>query len=78
MNADDDLLDQIDEELELDLTDDVLGRALPAPYGGDARGVEADEEPLDRRVYMKELFRLQRELVKLQDSVVKDQNRDSQ
>ena len=64
MNADDDLLDQIDEELELDLTDDVLGRALPPPATG------LHEEPLDRRVYMKELFRLQRELVKLQDWVV--------
>jgi polyphosphate kinase 2 len=44
----------LDEELELDLGDE------PSARGGD----------LDRRVYMEELFRLQGELVKLQDWVV--------
>jgi hypothetical protein len=31
MNLDDDVLDQIDEELELDLTDEWLASALTAP-----------------------------------------------
>jgi polyphosphate kinase len=71
MKLDDDVLDQIDEELELDLTDDWLSGALAAP----AEHTHPGDRPLERRVYMKELFRLQRELVKLQDSVVKDKRK---
>jgi polyphosphate kinase 2 len=48
------LLDALDEEMELDLGDE------PPAHG----------EALDRRVYLEELFRLQGELVKLQDWVV--------
>jgi hypothetical protein len=55
------MLDSFDEELELEIDDDRLARLLN----------EASEHPepgtLDRRVYFKELFRLQGELVKLQD-----------
>ena len=57
------MLDSFDEELELEIDDDRLARLLD----------EASEHPepgtLDRRVYFKELFRLQGELVRLQDWV---------
>src|SRR3954453_11582728 len=57
------MLDSFDEELELEIDDDRLGRLLN----------EASEHPepgtLDRRIYFKELFRMQGELVKLQDWV---------
>jgi polyphosphate kinase len=59
-----DLLDRIDEELELDLPDDWLNEALGEPTSG--------APALARNVYLRELFRLQGELVKLQDWVVKD------
>jgi polyphosphate kinase len=57
------LLDWIDEELELDLPDDWMDAALGHPPIDDG---------LPRNVYLRELFRLQGELVKLQDWVVKD------
>jgi polyphosphate kinase len=76
MNLDDDVLDQIDEELELDLTDDWLSGALAAPaVAAGTHPPALGDRPLERGVYMKELFRLQRELVKLQDSVVKDKRK---
>ena len=57
------MLDSFDEELELEIDDDRLARLLN----------EASEHPepgtLDRRIYFKELFRMQGELVKLQDWV---------
>jgi polyphosphate kinase 2 (PPK2 family) len=59
-----DLEDGYDEELELDLEDrhvDKLALALEGP----ARRPDRDA----RRSYFRELFRLQRELVKLQDWV---------
>jgi polyphosphate kinase 2 len=66
---DDDILDQVDEELELDLADDWLadahGAAPPATGGAQLRRV----------VYLRELFRLQGELIKLQDSVMKDKRK---
>ena len=55
--------DSFDEELEMELDDDRLDRLLDAADSG------ADTLGLDRRVYFKELFRLQHELVKLQDWV---------
>ena len=57
-----DLLDSLDEELELEIEDrtGVLG-ALPEGAGG---AVESHDQ---RVAYFKELFRLQAELVKLQD-----------
>ncbi len=58
------LADDIDEEFEMELDDDRLGRLLS----------EAEEhEPghgMDRKVYFRELLRLQGELIKLQDWVV--------
>jgi polyphosphate kinase 2 len=59
-----DLVDSFDEELEMEIDDDRLNRLIaefadrPQPQG------------IDRSVYFKELFRLQGELVKLQDWVV--------
>ena len=57
------MLDSFDEELELQIDDDRLD-ALTNEFAG-----HAPQETLDRRVYFKELFRLQDELVKLQDWV---------
>jgi polyphosphate kinase len=60
----DEMLDSFDEELELEIDDDRLVKLL----------AEMSEHPeratVDRRVYFKELFRLQGELVKLQDWVL--------
>ena len=58
-----DLRDSLDEELELELDDSRLDqfRDLKEPH--------QDHDELDRHVYFKELFRLQGELVKLQDWV---------
>ena len=63
------LLDSFDEELEMEFDDERLS-TLISEIG------EASESPLDERnelkrgLYFKELFRLQGELVKLQDWVV--------
>jgi polyphosphate kinase 2 len=56
----DDVIDSYDEELELEVDD----RILDGPSG------QSDEARESRRVYFRELFRLQGELVKLQDWVV--------
>jgi polyphosphate kinase 2 len=59
-----DLVDSFDEELEMEIDDDRLDKLIaefadrPDPLG------------LDRSFYFKELFRLQGELVKLQDWVI--------
>ena len=58
------LTDSFDEELEMELDDDRLAHLLD----GDAE--HPFDEGLNRHLYFKELFRLQRELVKLQDWVV--------
>lgn len=60
-----DRIDSFDEELEMELDDDRLDELLLAvpPQG------EQSEHAMDRRLYFKELFRLQGELVKLQDWV---------
>ena len=60
-----DLLDSYDEELEMEIEDRVL-------VGPDGMPVEFDSpsEKEARRRYFRELFRLQAELVKLQDWVV--------
>jgi polyphosphate kinase 2 len=57
----DDLQDSYDEELELEIED-----RHPLSAGGKAPSVEPDE----RHHYFRELFRLQGELIKLQDWVV--------
>ncbi len=54
-----DFIDSWDEELEMEMDDDRLGSS---------RGVEGGST-LPRRTYFRELFRLQGELVKLQDWV---------
>lgn len=56
----DEILDSFDEELELQFDDDHLD-ALASDEE------RADRDSLDRRVYFRELFRLQHELVRLQD-----------
>jgi polyphosphate kinase len=58
-----DLADNLDEEYEMELDDDRLDKLLSET--ADHRS----DEGMDRRVYFKELFRLQGELVKLQDWV---------
>ena len=59
----DEMADSFDEELEMEIDDDRLDQLL-----ADA-AEHPEQETLDRRVYFKELFRLQGELVKLQDWV---------
>ena len=53
------MLDSFDEELELEIDDDRLD-ALTNEFSG-----HSAKETVDRRLYFKELFRLQGELVKL-------------
>ena len=61
------LTDSFDEELEMELDDDRLAHLLD----GLSDHPDAPRPPtVDRHLYFKELFRLQRELVKLQDWVV--------
>ncbi|MBP6903388.1 MAG: polyphosphate kinase 2 [Burkholderiaceae bacterium] len=65
----DELLDGYDEELELELEDrnlDALADALP---GADPSAAAGDTRRAERHQYFRELFRLQAELVKLQDWV---------
>ena len=61
---DEEMADSFDEELEMELDDERLETLL------DVYNENPDRPMLDRTVYFKELFRLQRELVKLQDWVV--------
>jgi polyphosphate kinase len=58
------IADSFDEELEMEIDDERLARLL------DERSEQPEQETVDRHFYFKELFRLQRELVKLQDWVV--------
>ena len=61
-----DLMDSYDEELEMELDDDRLDElllAVPEP-------ASTLDGSMDRRLYFRELFRLQGELVKLQDWVI--------
>jgi polyphosphate kinase 2 len=59
------LEDGYDEEFELELEDRNIDRLF-----GDAVSARSEAERIDRRRYFRELFRLQAELVKLQDWVV--------
>lgn len=63
------LLDSFDEEFELELEDHQLGEEL------DAIITDTRAQSIDRSFYFKELFRLQRELVKLQDWVVAEKQK---
>ncbi len=58
-----DMIDSFDEELEMELDDDRLSAMLEPTQDYQS------PESMDRRLYFRELFRLQRELVKLQDWV---------
>ena len=58
------IADSFDEELEMEIDDDRLAKLL------DGLAERPEPESVDRHFYFKELFRLQRELVKLQDWVV--------
>jgi polyphosphate kinase 2 (PPK2 family) len=60
----DEMLDTFDEELEMEIDDDRLTQAL------DQIVESPDQDTVDRSFYFKELLRLQRELIKLQDWVV--------
>jgi polyphosphate kinase len=60
----DEIIDGIDEELEMELDD----RRLAELVGETSKGSGSSD--VDRPLYFKELFRLQGELVKLQDWVV--------
>src|SRR5499427_7358328 len=60
----DEMADSFDEELEMEIDDDRLDQLL-----ADA-AEHPEQETLDRRIYFKELFRLQGELVRLQDWVL--------
>jgi polyphosphate kinase 2 len=58
------LLDSLDEEAELELEDTTLSLEVARIYK------ERHPEQIERRVYFRELLRLQAELIKLQDWVV--------
>ena len=64
--AHDDLIDSYDEELEMEIDDDMLDELLM----DSTPGSETDSRHAERRLYFRELLRLQGELVKLQDWVV--------
>src|SRR5215469_14756743 len=61
----DELIDAVDEELELEIDDSRLAGLLEQHPGA-----KPAHPSLDRHAYFKELLRLQKELVKLQDWVV--------
>ena len=65
-----DMIDGYDEELEMELEDRTVD-AIAASAGGAASRPDRDE----RRRYFQELFRLQTELVKLQDWVVQTRHK---
>jgi len=58
------MVDSFDEELELEIDDDRLAKLLSK------MSEHPERETIDRRFYFKEHFRLQGELVKLQDWVL--------
>ena len=60
-----DLIDSYDEELEMELEDRSIDE-----LAGDGKAGRSEQDREDRRQYFRELFRLQGELVKLQDWVI--------
>ena len=60
----DEITDSFDEELEQEMEDDRLEALLKES------GYEPTHPAMDRKVYFRELFRLQHELVRLQDWIV--------
>jgi len=69
----DDLIDSYDEELEMEIDDRSFGDDTASAMGLGGDSAEAQRE--SRRHYFRELFRLQGELVKLQDWVVNSQHK---
>jgi polyphosphate kinase len=63
------LADSYDEELELEIEDRTIEQLASGVYESDGGSI-ADQDKAERRLYFRELFRLQAELVKLQDWVV--------
>ena len=63
------MVDSFDQELEMEIDDERLNKLL-----ADA-AEHPERETLGRRIYFKELFRLQGELVKLQDWVAHEQRK---
>ena len=59
----DEMIDAVDEELELEIDDGRLAGLL------EHTGYKPPHETLDRQIYFRELLRLQKELVRLQDWV---------
>ena len=59
----DEMANSVDEELELEIDDDQLSELLAHAPGA------KPQQGLDRHTYFKELLRLQKELIKLQDWV---------
>ena len=59
------IIDSYDEELEMELDDRMLGEST-----GEAGTANSAQDKESRRQYFRELFRLQGDLVKLQDLVV--------
>jgi polyphosphate kinase 2 len=59
------MLDSFDEELEMEIDDDRMNDLI-----AEATAAASDSPDMDRHFYFRELFRLQGELVKLQDWVV--------
>jgi polyphosphate kinase 2 len=62
------LADSYDEELELEIEDRTIEQLAAGVY--DVADASAEQDKAQRRLYFRELFRLQAELVKLQDWVV--------
>ncbi|MCW5605499.1 MAG: polyphosphate kinase 2, partial [Burkholderiales bacterium] len=62
--AREELADSFDEELEMEIDDDRLARLIAE------NSICPGRETMDRKLYFRELFRLQGELVKLQEWVV--------
>jgi len=58
------IADSFDEEFEMEMDDERLAKLV------DGKDRDAEAGLLDRQLYFRELFRLQRELVRLQDWVV--------
>lgn len=59
------MIDSFDEELEMEIDDDRMNALI-----NEAMNPSGESSDVDRNFYFKELFRLQGELVKLQDWVV--------
>src|SRR5262252_2081174 len=62
----DELMETVDEEFEMEIDDQRLAELIEH---GDGERPYQPHEPMDRHAYFRELLKLQRELVKLQDWV---------